>query len=70
VRSLLGLFVQFRRFYDRYDRLAAPIQKLLAAVKKDVQLVLETDGSDDGWGAILLDKEHLGQRASLPVCPR
>ena len=84
VRSLLGLFVQFRRFFERYDRLASPIQKLLrkdrkfewgkeqqqamkamqarilepdiylAAPRKDVQLILETDGSDDGWGAILL----------------
>ena len=84
VRSLLGLFVQFRRFFPRYDRLAEPIQLLLrkdrkfewgeeqqksldkmkkhisqpgiylAAANKKEQLVLETDGSDDGWGAILL----------------
>jgi len=84
VRSLLGLFVQFRRFFERYDRLAAPIQQLLrkdckfewkqeqqealekmkerilqpdvylAAPRKDLPLILETDGSDDGWGAILL----------------
>ena len=84
VRSLLGLFVQFRRFFERYDRLVAPIQQLLrkdkkfqwgkqeqealdkmkahitkdniylAAVDKKSQLILETDGSDDGWGAILL----------------
>ena len=84
VRSLLGLFVQFRRFFERYDRLVAPIQQLLrkdkkfqwgkeqqnaldkmkahitqkniylAAVDKTKKLILETDGSDDGWGAILL----------------
>ena len=29
VRSLLGLFVQFRQFYARYDRIVKPIQKLL-----------------------------------------
>ena len=84
VRSLLGLFVQFRQFFPRYDRIVKPIQKLLrkaekfqwgkeqnealqklkagitkpgvylSAVRKDLPLVLETDGSDDGWGAILL----------------
>ena len=83
-RSLLGLFVQFRQFYERYDRIVKPIQKLLrkneafawgkeqeqalkqlkagilkpnvylAVPRKDVPLILETDGSDDGWGAILL----------------
>ena len=84
VRSILGIFVQFRHFFERYDRLVKPMQRLL---KKDVQftwtdecqaamntirerllsgklylakpdphktLYLETDGSDDGWGAVLL----------------
>ena len=32
VRCLLGLFVQFRQFFKRYDRIVRPIQKLL---KKD-----------------------------------
>ena len=84
VRSLLGLFVQFRQFFERYDRIVKPIQKLLhknvafewgpeqeqalatlkahitkpgvylAVPHKDLPLILETDGSDDGWGAILL----------------
>ena len=84
VRSVLGVFNQFRHFFERYDRLVLPIQKLLrknepfiwseetnygfdlirktllsgklylAAPNRDVQLILETDGSDDGWGAILL----------------
>ena len=83
VRCLLGLFVQFRPFFKRYDRIVLPIQKLLkkeakfvwgreqeqalaklkagitadvylATPRKDLPLILETDGSDDGWGAILL----------------
>ena len=29
VRSLLGLFVQFRQFFKRHDRVVKPIQKLL-----------------------------------------
>ena len=84
VRSILGVFNQFRHFFKRYDRLVLPLQKLLrknepfiwskeasqgleiiraallsgemylAAPDPTVPLVLETDGSDDGWGAILL----------------
>ena len=84
VRSILGVFNQFRHFFGRYDRLVLPIQKLLrknepfiwskeanegfehvkkallsgklylAAPDPTVELILETDGSDDGWGAILL----------------
>ena len=29
VRSILGIFVQFRHFFKRYDRLVKPIQALL-----------------------------------------
>ncbi len=84
VRSVLGVFNQFRHFFDRYDRLVLHIQKLLrkneafiwseeaqkgfdhirselmsgklylASPDNTIPLVLETDGSDDGWGAILL----------------
>ena len=84
VRSVLGVFNQFRHFFVRYDRLVLHIQKLLrknepfvwskeaqkgydhirnkllsgslylAAPDNKVPLTLETDGSDDGWGAILL----------------
>jgi len=84
IRSVMGVFNQFRHFFKRYDRLMAPIQRLLrinvpfkwsqevekgfqtirenllsgelylAAPDKSVPLILETDGSDDGWGAILL----------------
>ena len=32
--SLLGLFVQFRQFFKRYDRIVKPIQKLF---KKDTK---------------------------------
>ena len=84
VRSVLGVFNQFRHFFVRYDRLVLHIQKLLrknepfiwskeaqegyehvrekllsgtlylASPDNTLPLVLETDGSDDGWGAILL----------------
>ena len=84
VRSVMGVFNQFRHFFKRFDRLVLPIQKLLkknekflwtkeanrgfeiikekllsgeiylSAQDKTRPLVLETDGSDDGWGAILL----------------
>ena len=84
VRSVMGVFNQFRHFFKRYDRLVTPIQKLLrinvpfkwseeaekgfqlirtnllsgdlylSAPDKSLPLILETDGSDDGWGAILL----------------
>jgi transposase InsO family protein len=84
VRSILGVFNQFRHFFKRYDRLVLPLQKLLrknepfvwskeasyglevvraallsgelylAAPDPSLPLILETDGSDDGWGAILL----------------
>ena len=84
VRSILGVFNQFRHFFSRYDRLVLGIQKLLkknepfiwskecdegfnhikekllegklylAAPDNTLPLILETDGSDDGWGAILL----------------
>ena len=86
VRSILGIFTQFRHFFDRFDRIVQPIRRLLrknvpfewtaecekgmqeirkrllsgelylAAPRKDHPLILETDGSDDGWGAILLQK--------------
>ena len=32
VRSLLGLFVQFRQFFDRFDRIIKPIQSLLTLI--------------------------------------
>ena len=84
VRSVLGVFNQFRHFFERYDRLVLHIQKLLrkneafvwseqaqsgydhvrekllsgtlylSAPDNTLPLILETDGSDDGWGAILL----------------
>ena len=84
VRSVLGVFNQFRHFFTRYDRLVLAIHKLLkknepfvwskecdagfnhirekllegnlylAAPDHTLPLILETDGSDDGWGAILL----------------
>ncbi len=84
VRSVLGVFNQFRHFFVRYDRLVLYIQKLLrknepfvwskeaqagyehirekllsgtlylASPDNSLPLILETDGSDDGWGAILL----------------
>jgi hypothetical protein len=84
VRSILGVFNQFRHFFKRYDRLVLPLQKLLrknepfiwskeanegleiirqallsgklylAAPDPTLPLILESDGSDDGWGAILL----------------
>ena len=84
VRSVLGIFNQFRHFFVRYDRLVLHIQKLLrknepfvwskeaqagydhirekllsgtlylASPDNTLPLILETDGSDDGWGAILL----------------
>ena len=84
VRSVLGIFNQFRHFFVRYDRLVLFIQKLLrknepfvwakeaqtgydhvrekllsgtlylASPDNTLPLILETDGSDDGWGAILL----------------
>ena len=84
VRSVLGVFNQFRHFFKRYDRLVLPLQKLLrknepfiwteeatkgletirqallsgelylAAPDPTLPLILESDGSDDGWGAILL----------------
>ena len=83
VRSIMGVFNQFRPFIERYDRLVKPIQSLVRKHKKfvwteeaqkaldklkeimlkgdvylrvqdpKVQLELETDASDDGWGAIL-----------------
>jgi len=84
VRSVMGVFNQFRHFFERFDRLVCPIQRLLrknepfiwskeanqgfehikktllsgelylAAQDLTTPLILETDGSDDGWGAILL----------------
>ena len=84
VRSVLGVFNQFRHFFPRYDRLVLHMTKLLkknvvftwskeaqegfehirkkllqgdlylAAQDRTKPLILETDGSDDGWGAILL----------------
>ena len=84
VRSVLGVFNQFRHFFERYDRLVVDIQRLLrknvpfhwseaaekgfqhikkqlldgklylASQNREYPLILETDGSDDGWGSILL----------------
>ena len=96
VRSVLGVFNQFRAFFERYDRLMKPLQQLLrkdvafkwteeceagfqhvrekllsgrlylAAPRKDLPLILETDGSDDGWGAILL-QEVDGERKVIQM---
>ena len=96
VRSVLGVFNQFRHFFGRYDRLVLPMQKLLrknepfiwskeanegfehvkkallsgklylAAPDSSVPLILETDGSDDGWGAILL-QEIRGRRCVIKM---
>ncbi len=92
VRSVLGVFNQFRNFIKRYDRMAKPLQRLLrkdvlfewtpeceegfqhirksimkedaylAAPDKKLPLILETDGSDDGWGAVLLQQEGKERR--------
>ena len=96
VRSVMGVFNQFRHFFNRYDRLVLPIQKLLrknepfvwspeanegfehirekllegkmylAAPDNSKPLILETDGSDDGWGAILL-QESEGKRRVIKM---
>ena len=97
VRSIMGVFNQFRHFFIRFDRLVLPIQKLLrknepfdwskeandgfehikkrllqgklylAAPDNSRQLILETDGSDDGWGAVLLQEADDGQRQVLKM---
>ena len=96
VRSVLGVFNQFRHFFVRYDRLVLHIQKLLrknepfvwsdqaqkgydtvrekllsgelylASPNNSLPLVLETDGSDDGWGAILLQVDQ-GKRQVIKM---
>lgn len=83
VRSVLGMFNQFRSFFARYARLVLPITNLtkktvdfvwspeckaamqtvrakilsgdcyLAAPDHRVELCLDTDASDDGWGGCL-----------------
>ena len=94
VRSVLGVFNQFRHFFNRYDRLVIHMTRLLrknvpfewtneheksfqyirnqlltgklylAAQDRDRPLIQETDGSDDGWGVILL-QEVDGKRKAL-----
>ncbi|MCP4456460.1 MAG: hypothetical protein GY816_00290, partial [Cytophagales bacterium] len=96
LRSVLGVFNQFRHFFQRYDRLTTTMQKLLrknvpwvwsteaennfqhirkelmtgkmylAAQNRKHPLILETDGSDDGWGAILLQLIN-GQRRVIKM---
>ena len=96
VRSVMGVFNQFRHFFDRFDRLVLSIQKLLrknepfvwseecnkgfehirqklmeghmylASPDNTRPLILETDGSDDGWGAILLQEKE-GKRLIIKM---
>ena len=96
VRSILGVFNQFRSFFPRYARTVAPIvaltkkgvsidwtpacEEAMQTIRKQLlsgkcyraapdpakELCLDTDASDDGWGACLYQMEG-GERRVIKM---